>query len=361
VVSNVRINNHFSKSFEIKSLTSLRAIACLTVLLGHAGNYGFFYNLRGAEFVGVMLFFTLSGFLMVYHYSDCYIPEKCKSFLIRRLARIYPLYVCAVIVFAAVTYNGITLGIRKTWIYHFSIFHHMFLIDSNWVFWSIRVEIIFYLLFPILAGVIAYLYSRISASFALFLLAVFWLTVCLIPDPLTSHSYLAVAFLRGMKFLLGGCLIGYVYKIYGPYFRHYSSYTAIAFLFMLGMYICSIPSVHSYIFSSKGHYYARGVYHYSIFLSLLMAAIIFVCAAGDKHMRWTMHNPFLIFLGEISYGMYLFHDLFLRAFATIPLIKLDKRLGLIIGLLFTIFTSYILHRVIEKPCIMLGKKYSRYA
>ena len=54
----------------IDALDGLRGFTCLLVVFTHAGNSGLFLNTLGSGQLGVMLFFALSGFLMVHLYGN---------------------------------------------------------------------------------------------------------------------------------------------------------------------------------------------------------------------------------------------------------------------------------------------------
>jgi len=86
---------------EILPLTGLRFIAAIYVFVFHI-NYrwpifsgGILKEIVSQGAVGMTIFFVLSGLLLAYQYSDRY--EDRKHYFLRRLARIYPIYVVAAI------------------------------------------------------------------------------------------------------------------------------------------------------------------------------------------------------------------------------------------------------------------------
>jgi len=93
---------------EIRSLTGLRGVAALYVLLFHyfppstAASPGHpLTNVLHHGYLAVDLFFILSGFVMAMNYSHMFASGWSKAayrrFLGRRIARIYPLYLATVI------------------------------------------------------------------------------------------------------------------------------------------------------------------------------------------------------------------------------------------------------------------------
>ena len=92
----------------IPALTGLRAIAAILVVLFH---YKYIVPGLGASpapgarviqtgFVGVSLFFVLSGFILAYTYidDDGALRGTWKDFLFARFARVYPVYLFALVI-----------------------------------------------------------------------------------------------------------------------------------------------------------------------------------------------------------------------------------------------------------------------
>jgi peptidoglycan/LPS O-acetylase OafA/YrhL len=72
-----------------------------------------------------------------------------------------------------------------------------------------------------------------------------------------------------------------------------------------------------------------------------------------------LSNRWLVLLGEISFGFYLFHQLVIRYFLTIngKFVLLESELVIAIGLLFvSLLASYLGYIYIEKPANSLVKK-----
>jgi peptidoglycan/LPS O-acetylase OafA/YrhL len=151
----------------LPALDGVRGLAILLVLTDHIlfwnGHTGRWFldvlaEMRGCTWVGVNLFFALSGFLITGILMDTLaIPNFFRTFYARRALRIFPLYYGVLIVLLLLTrplhlswggwqffYLTYTANLALWWdkpllLSHFRIVH----------FWSLQVEEQFYLLWPL--------------------------------------------------------------------------------------------------------------------------------------------------------------------------------------------------------------------
>lgn len=158
----------------VPALDGVRGLAILLVLVVHlmlfnndTGNifWDSIAQLRGLGFLGVDLFFVLSGFLITgILYDTLHDPHYFRSFYMRRFLRIFPLYygfLILLIVIAAVTHvrwegrQWILLTYTQNMGIWFPVdgFHPSTLVDLNH-FWSLAVEEQFYFFWPLLVFLI---------------------------------------------------------------------------------------------------------------------------------------------------------------------------------------------------------------
>ncbi|MGO7161972.1 acyltransferase family protein, partial [Rhizobium johnstonii] len=136
----------------IPSLDGLRGVAALLVVGAHIG---LIFPIRAPHLVtmgdeAVGLFFALSGFLMAHLYGSRPVTrENVLDFLVSRFARIYPVYLVAVVLVAMLS-SMQSLDFVQPIAGGTDFVRHVFLLGSSGVFWSIPPEIQFYLLFPVL-------------------------------------------------------------------------------------------------------------------------------------------------------------------------------------------------------------------
>jgi peptidoglycan/LPS O-acetylase OafA/YrhL len=154
-------------STEIRSLTGLRGIAAVYVLLFHYFPLSVSSNVSNPlkrildhGYLAVDLFFVLSGFVMALSYHRSFAagwsPSMYLRFLGRRIARIYPLYLGATIVgffFVVLGWIRYTQGAQLGW----ALFANLFMVQAWGIVgsfdspaWSISAEWAAYLAFPAL-------------------------------------------------------------------------------------------------------------------------------------------------------------------------------------------------------------------
>ena len=137
----------------LAALDGLRGLAVLFVLLSHASKHFPVIhpalNFRGAGKFGVYLFFLLSAYLL-----DRQIALAMRhgernywgNYFLRRVLRVYPLFTVALVLHLLLTRLGITTVI-ETWQ---DVAAHLMLREGKGVFWSIPVEMTYYLVSPVI-------------------------------------------------------------------------------------------------------------------------------------------------------------------------------------------------------------------
>ncbi len=175
---------------EIKALTGLRGIAAMMVAVYHvnpelsARSAPGIGTILGKGYIWVDLFFVLSGFVLALNYAPRFAEgisiNGWGDFLIRRIARIYPLYVAVILAGGVIMVAGygkafamplldprmhhpVTLGIANL------------LMIQSWGFgpsidgtaWSLSAEWAIYLLFPILITLALFSRARTASLLAM--------------------------------------------------------------------------------------------------------------------------------------------------------------------------------------------------
>lgn len=151
----------------LSALTGIRFFAAMAVYFFH---FGAGYSERVGMpapltqllrngYIGVSVFFVLSGFILFYNYRGS-IKSKFDFFdyMIARLARVYPVYVLALVVALPVTDRpldwtsaGRVLSMTQSWTLPEANLGFSWLTQA----WTLSVELFFYMLFPLVALVVA--------------------------------------------------------------------------------------------------------------------------------------------------------------------------------------------------------------
>ena len=288
----------------------LRIFAFLSVLAGH--QYSAFYanamndpalqpTLRFflqqlwpcIEFggAGVVVFFLVSGYII----TQVLMRESPGVFLVRRFFRIYPLYICAVLLEAANRYRSgapfVGVGVL---LQQMSLFGDLFQTPHALagVEWTLRVEVLFYLFMAALkwGGVIDGRASRAMPAVLAVAVAGLFLMPCVPGRWAWCYAYLN---LYGPFLLLGSYLFLYQNARAGI-----GSCLSMGALVMLGYWIL-LPQLQPP--TSQSHFAAYGVL---IFLLLWWSrSRLSIGAVG-------------LALSELTYAVYLFHNWLYPSLAT---------------------------------------------
>jgi len=301
-------------SKEVKSLTSLRAVGAGLVFFYHviylrhpvpATNV--FDAIIQSGFIGVSIFFVLSGFgLTLGYYRQIENGTfKWGSYLKRRGARILPLYY---LLLAGIAIWGVPLNITNVTLIQgfFSKLHQTGII----VAWSLTVEITFYFLLPFALAVIVKFKRLWSIGLALIVWSAVMLGLGLLLMSYSDVTGLArpAGFLGNPAFIVHRTIFGYIFDfsvgIFAsvlylrrgrPYSVNVSTLLNIVGVFgLVGFEIlmCRYPDSLS-----------RRILMYGADICIGVLIISLTCETTvlARVLSW---SP-VVYLGRISYGVYL--------------------------------------------------------
>jgi peptidoglycan/LPS O-acetylase OafA/YrhL len=147
---------------KLDALTSLRFFAAAMLVLGHADVH--FWKMQWFPWInlkqGVAFFFVLSGFILYYNYPVLKSRVDVQKFLVARFARIWPALAATMLIVLATidsTRTYIASGSHLFWITACEFFmvkswipRWKYYSGLNMPAWSISTELFFYLVFPLL-------------------------------------------------------------------------------------------------------------------------------------------------------------------------------------------------------------------
>jgi peptidoglycan/LPS O-acetylase OafA/YrhL len=349
------------KAARAEDLDGVRGIAVLIVLVSHTAGrdqaLAQTLDFAGIGHVGVYLFFVLSAFLLGMGMLDRGVTrESVKAFFVRRLFRILPLYYLTLLLVFA---YQLFLGRYNDWYLHISngfggFLQHLALYRGDGVFWSVVVEMQFYLVVPLFAWFL--LRHRRRALVVLIGLAV--VNECLyvakffapqFPNPL---EYLTPN-TRGegtyLGLFVGGMVAAYVARFHeGDLMRQVRRFHVAALLSFAFVCVLTVALISRNFLGLEQPFYEFRFL--SPIYSLVFSAFLLSVYMGNPWTGWLRFAPFR-FLGITAFSVYLLH------FAVIALVDFTdwsgpvKLLASVTGIVVVASVTYL---AIERPFVRIS-------
>lgn len=362
-------------SIKLDQLTSLRFFAALLIVVHHSSGL---FGIKASSFAldqAVSFFFVLSGFILYYVYPRLDSKLKIIQFWRARFARIWPGYLISFLIgYWLLSYyiDGLTLAafitMTQAWFpmsaYYFSY---------NAVSWSISTEFFFYLAFPF----ILYKWEKtwliklgLSATLII-VLAIIANTLQLpiyggpdSPDGFraTQHGLLYINPLARIFEFIFGVFIATIWK---KRQKLASQNAYIATLLEIGVLIlCAISLYYSSYWAewSSVPLLEPSISQWSLHSGsvFVFGLLVFTMAQGRGIISRILSHPFPVLLGEISFSVYLLHQIFSNYYRlnVSRFIVLPDLLAFGIYLTIVLLASYLTWVYIEIPgrLLLIGKK-----
>jgi peptidoglycan/LPS O-acetylase OafA/YrhL len=329
-------------------LDGVRAIAILLVFTAHPAYQHFWPAFHGAN--GVTVFFVLSGFLI----TTLALREESRrgridlvAFYVRRVCRIYPLYVvvllfyCVLILVLHQQADRRAAFVEELPYYALGFPEHaLFLRHVKAPFdgaWSLGIEEKFYLLWPL-----AFAATTMRSRYAV--LAVAGIASAAAPFAVT-HGIVAAPYVQ----LVFGCLAALL--LYDP--RGYG------LLRRLGAYPLLAALAVAFLvlqFAVPGTGPGGGVYvPFGLVVCLLLTSLLVTTAPW---IAWLWSRP-LVMTAVLSYALYLIHNFGLNLMEKVvpsghglagSLVSTTSGIAIAYGF------ALLLNRTVERPCIRFGHR-----
>jgi len=367
----------------IAGLDGLRAMAFLIVFFFHTRNLPF-------GWMGVQLFFVLSGFLI----TDILLRMKDQlprrefftKFYGRRFLRIFPLYylylallVVFIFLLPALDLKTLNLELGKgflnqIWVaafYVFDFFHASAFFERSRFFthlWSLSVEEQFYLLWPLIIFLVPRAKFKQLCFSAIGLGFIFRLAITLIyrtqlfpyisNDPQQAVNVLPFSHLDAFAF---GAYISQ-FEIPRPRWQLFALALIVPALGLFTDYLSkgTVSFAFGYDLPLTGLY--KEVWGYTV-LNYLFAVIIY-CVARTGFLTTFLESTPMRYLGKISYGLYVYHYGIIAIFVAL-FHKYDLPYSLrspqmfVAALGTTLIVATLSFYLLEKPIINLKDKLFR--
>lgn len=342
----------------LEQLTFIRFIAAIAVVIHHFGLKVFpfttpiLYELFKQGDLGVSFFFFLSGFVMIIAYQN---KKKINAlnYLKNRFARIYPVFFLAAVlllvnkILSADGYINL-----KGFLLHLSMLHAWipgYQLSYNIASWTLSVELFFYIIFPFLFN---RFYSKKQLDLkqvALVILTVWLVTqvVLVVLRPNLFFDFPQISFLYDEvlrlfplmhlnQFLVGN-LFGILFLKYGVNsIKNYDLIIIALILLLLGVLI-----------------FNPGLNLFGGLILIVFAPLVYLMACNNGVLTKISNHKILVFLGEISYGIYILQYpvqyLSSYLFKVLGLDKIDEGIRFSAMLAILILFSSLSYLYLEKP------------
>ncbi|MCU0421875.1 MAG: acyltransferase [Bacteroidia bacterium] len=339
----------------IATLDYLRGLAAFGIMIYHYlgfkyGKFDVANPLEKIGFYGVSIFYVLSGLTLysVYNKKELNTISTWKEFYLKRIFRIFPLLWVAIIltlVLSSELPETNKLILNFTGLFGFINWNSYIAMGS----WSIGNELVFYSLFPLILYLIKKVkYGKTLVSFLAIIISIYFSYFILdsnvsIYDQWRNYTNP----INQIPFFMAGILIG----AYSEYFK--TNQKVLNFLLIiLFITFFIIPVQGNAIIIVSG--YLRLVY----FTICILITFILYQLSQTKY-DW-IHKP-LFFIGETSYGIYLYHPIVFIVVKRLLLHispNLDFNLKIILSIIITLMVSFVSYKYMEKPISGLAKKLS---
>lgn len=309
---------------KLNALTSLRFFAAAMIVLLHSKGQIFFTESSLAHWAlngGVPFFFVLSGFILSYVYPSIKGKDELKRFYAARIARIWPahLFFLVIFIYLAIDPNFrpgsliLNILLLQAWIPDREVFF-----GYNSVSWTLSVEMFFYLLFP-------FLISGFRENWKVKLAAAVGIVAVLIilcdafglqkdtgAAALTKFSSTAFIGINPLvhllEFIFGMVIYQAWMAVKGKVVLTKLQWTAIEIL-AFGLVVFSL-----YLTPEIEKIGTGALFEYLGYTAptVPFGVLIFVMAFESGLVSRALGIKPLVFLGEISYSIYLSHQIFIR-------------------------------------------------
>jgi peptidoglycan/LPS O-acetylase OafA/YrhL len=299
---------------QLASLTPLRGIAAMWVVVFHfCWHFPAIHPERytGAVYKGYLavdMFFVLSGFVITHVYKEAFArrvtSRRYTNFIKARVARIYPLHVSVLLLFVAtaVAERSAIYALKGSWdpiplVGERSLgglFANLLMVQGLWArqlswndpAWSISLEFLAYLLFPLVAPVLWRTGPVGKAGIAVLLIAVLSWLAYRTGDYFNQWNG-TYAVLRCLPEFLAGSLLysAYQSRAFASLLTPDAAFAAVAVVLGVLLHI-SAPDLA---------------------IVLLFPPLILTAVCNSAYCAQLLNSAPFIWLGDISYSLYLLH------------------------------------------------------
>lgn len=335
----------------IEQITFTRSLAAFSIIIYHYGLNIYPFNTEQLSYIfkqadiGVSFFYLLSGFVMMFAYGRKSSLNQ-RDYFKARFARVYPVYFLAILLVfihytlnrQSIDYSGLFLNIYavQAWVPSKAI-------SFNSPAWSLAVEFFFYAVFPF---VLKYLFTKTNFKKTALAVIIFWLISQALFNLVyyshynegvdsNLHNFLYYFPIMHLSSFLIGTLAGYYFlNINSKVQRNYD----LVLIFIIALLIIVLK-------------FPIGLNYHNGLLAIIFVPFIILLSLNNGVMTKVFNKPAFVFLGEISYGMYILqYPVFTWVRSALKQVSIRDNTSIFyISLIFLVIISGISYRFIETP------------
>jgi exopolysaccharide production protein ExoZ len=332
------------QNIKLQNLQILRGISAILVCCFHARTFlngdiqfGEILFVKGS--IGVPIFFILSGFIMVYTTKELSKNtfENVKDFFIKRIIRVVPLYYFCTILFLFITEIRTFIDDGFIRVLKVFLFIPIGKMPPLYVGWTLNFEMFFYLLFGIS---LIFNKRRYFFLYFIFLILIFILPLS-INRPIVLNSYKGQQVKTYLDLITNPLLLQFLLGVFlgNTVTKLQLNTTKLQFLVTFSILVFILYYFNFYSFFQSD----------LIICGLLVFSVILL---DQSKIKFSSPRA-LIYLGDISYSIYLVHPIMIvflpQFFMEMGLTRLiNQKYIFLLILAFTLLSSAILYEFIEK-------------
>ena len=330
-------------------LDILRGISILLVVLYHLDlNYSGIVLFKGG-FIGVDIFFVISGYLIT---SILFINLKekkfsFKEFFLKRFVRIFPVYILVIFITLVFSYFILLpnqlVDLSRSSLYSISFFSNLFfwrylndyynpdaILNPLLHTWSLAIEIQYYIIFTVLFYIIYKYLSKTKLYLGIILvLSLFIASIFSFIEPQINFFGIQSRF---WEFILGSFAFFYKKKI------------------KINLNDISRNILYFFIIACA-FFFDQNSKHPSLLTLIFLAPVCLLILNNNKISGKFNFDKILIFFGLLSYSLYLWHYPIL-SFANRIIgntqSSFEKLILFVISIIFSVISFYLLEKKLKK-------------
>lgn len=322
---------------------------------------GLFFGIVNEMYIGVTVFFLLSGFLIGYRYFDSG-KLNFRKYIVNRVARIYPMYFLLTVLTFTVFYfsdNSHSLFSIKVFFLNITFLKGLF---SDFVFtginqgWSLTVEEMFYFTAPLF-----FILLRRNRYNLIFIPVIILSSGFLLSTYFSNHSFYGL--LGSNRFMLNYTFFGRCFEFFigialSFYFKRNQFKLKTKWATYSGAFIILLSLILLNLVRGDGKYGVinpLGIIINNLLLPILGIAVLFWGLLTEKNLiQKILASPLFVMLGKSSFIFYLIHLGVIEIFIKHTITSNIYLIFILINIISILLNKWIeepLNNFIRKICI----------